>query len=137
MTPIQFPSKSQLIAMSQLRLIRISLILTALVAIPTHAQMDAAQRSMNAGFNQLRGMIQDQENIDNHNWNVQKNNNTQAYLDAVYSHKTVRDLLANREALERMRIGYGAQIDRDIARGAFDARLYSLMQQEQLLPTGR
>lgn len=87
--------------MFQLRLIRISLILTALVINPTHAQitwknvtsnplpdpsrqMEAARGSMNGGFDQLRNMVNDQENIDRDNWNIRKNNNTQDYLDALY-----------------------------------------------------
>ncbi|WP_423708716.1 hypothetical protein [Undibacterium sp. WLX3042] len=134
--------------MFQLRLIRISLILTALVINPTHAQitwknvtsnplpdpsrqMEAARGSMNGGFDQLRNMVNDQENIDRDNWNIRKNNNTQDYLDALYRYKTVKDLLANQEALDQKRIGYGAQIDRDVARSAFDGRLSTLMQQER------
>lgn len=135
-------------------LIRIGLILTALVANPSFAQntwknvyvtpvpdtsrqMDSARGSMNSGFDQLRNVISAQEENNRANWNNQKNNNTQDYLDALYSEKTVADLLANQKALERRRIGYGAQIDREVARGAFDARLSTLMQQERPLPTGR
>lgn len=134
--------------MFKLRFIRISLILAALVVNPTYAQitwnnvsggsmpntsgqMDAARGSMNAGFNSLRDVLNNQEDTDRHNWNVQKNNNTQDYLDALYSYKTVKDLLANQDALNWKRTGYGAQIDREVARNAFDARLSALMQQER------
>lgn len=129
-------------------LCRISLILTALVVSPTHAQitwqnvsggsqpntssqMEAARSSMNSGFEQLKNVVSAQEDNERANWNARKNNNTQDYLDALYNYKTVKDLLANQDALERMRIGYGAQIDRNVARGAFDERLSTLMRLER------
>lgn len=133
--------------MFQLRFICISLIFSALVVNPTYAQvtwnnvyspmpdtsrqMDSARGSMNGAFDQLRNVINAQEDTDRANWNVQKNNNTQDYLEALYSKKTVEDLLANQEALDQKRIGYGAQIDRNVARDAFDARLSTLMRQER------
>ena len=132
--------------MFQLRIIRISLVLTALVVNPTQAQitwnnvysnpmpdnsrqMDSARNSINAGFDQLRNELKAREDTERSNWRIQKDNNTQDYLDALYNEKTVEDLLANQGALEQKRIGYGAQIDRDVARSAFDARLSTLKQQ--------
>lgn len=136
--------------MFQLHLIRISLVLTALVVSPTHAQtwqnvrptmptadpsryMDAAQNSMNSAFSGLSNALKASEETDRANWNTMKNNNTQDYLDALHSKKTVKDLLGSQYALEQQRIGYGAQIDREVARSAFDNRLSSLTQQENRL----
>ena len=119
------------------RPIRISLILTAFIANPTYAQYGAAQNSMNSAFNSLSQVLKDLETTNDRNWIVKKNNNTQDYLDSLYSNKTVKDLLANQEDLERMRIGYGAQIDRDAVRSAFDDRLSSLMRRERSMETGR
>ena len=86
---------------------------------------------MNAGFNQLQNVLKEREEIEVANWNVRKNNNTQEYLDAVYSFRTVEDLRANRDALEQKRLSYGAQIDQNLTRGAIDDRLSTLMQQAQ------
>ena len=133
--------------MVQLHLIRISLVLTAFVVIPTHAQtwqnvrptmpaadpsryMDAAQNSMNSAFSGLSNALKASEETDRANWNTIKNNNTQDYLDALHSKKTVKDLLDSQYALEQQRTGYGAQIDREVARGAFDNRLSSLIKYE-------
>lgn len=99
----------------------------------TSRQIDAARGSMNDAFGQLRNMMKEQEDNQAHNWNVRKNNNTQEYLDAVYSYKTVRDLTDHQAALDQKRITYGAQIDRDVARDAFDNRLSALMQRERAM----
>lgn len=139
--------------MFKLLLSPVSLIFAVLLANPAYAQitwnnvnstvpdtsrqMGAARDSMNSAFDQLRGVINAQEENDRANWNAVKNNNTQEYLDAVYSYTTVKDLLANREVLERKRMSYGAQIDQGVARNAIEARLYALMRLEQLMATGR
>ena len=96
-------------------------------------QIDAARGSMNDAFGQLGNMIKEQEDNQARNWNVRKNNNTQEYLDAVYSYKTVRELTDHQAALDQKRIAYGAQIDRDVARDAFDIRLSALMQRERAM----
>lgn len=134
--------------MFKLQLIRISLILTTFVVTPTHAQtwqnvrptmpmadpsrhMDAAQNSMNSAFDSFNNVLKKAEETDRSNWNTMKNNNTQDYLDALHSKKTVKDLLASQYALEQQRTGYGAQIDREVARSAFDDRLSVLTQRER------
>lgn len=86
---------------------------------------------MNAAFNQLQNVLKEREETEVANWNARKNNNTQEYLDAVYSFRTVEDLRANRDALEQKRLSYGAQIDQNLTRGAIDDRLSTLMQQAQ------
>jgi hypothetical protein len=133
--------------MFQIHFVRISLVLTAFVVSPTHAQtwqtvrpsmptadpsryMDAAQNSMNSAFSGLSNALKAAEETSQANWNTIKNNNTQDYLDALHSKKTVKDLLDSQYALEQQRTGYGAQIDREVARGAFDNRLSSLIKYE-------
>lgn len=99
----------------------------------TSRQIDAARGSMNDAFGQWGGMIKEQEDNDTHNWNVRKRNNTEEYLDAVYSYKTVKELTDHQAALDQKRTAYGAQIDREVARSAFDTRLYALMRREQAM----
>lgn len=134
--------------MSSTRQLCISLLLASSVAVPSYAQitwnnvgagptpntsgqMGAARNSMNDAFGQFQNMISASEATQRANWENAKNNNTQTYLNDVYSYRTVKDLVANRDKLEAKLYIYGAQIDQNIARNAYDARLLTLMQIEK------
>lgn len=92
----------------------------------------AAGESFNAGFNTLDKMLQQRNEVQAKNWEAGKQNNTQAYLDAVAAAKTPAELAALEQsgALTQMAEGFGGQVDKNAIRGALATQLNTLRQAE-------
>jgi hypothetical protein len=88
--------------------------------------IDSAQRSFNGAFDGLQGVIKDHEAIDTSNMAVQKQNNTQSYLDKVAElGRTPAQLQAAIQTgqLEQLRASFGPNIDHAATRGAAESLL--------------
>jgi hypothetical protein len=94
--------------------------------------LEAAQRSLDTAFTGLGGLIKQQETTDSANWNQIKENNTQDFLNKLYSVQGAEGFKALQDSgeLERMIAANGAQIDRAAARSAMDGRLANLQQRD-------
>lgn len=90
--------------------------------------MNAANQSFNAGFDKIGEVLKQREQMASDNWNQQKINNTNAYMDALGEAKTPEELQAKQAILAQMRQGMGAQVDAAAVRAAEDARLPLLQQ---------
>ena len=92
--------------------------------------MEAAQASINGSFNILQNVLKQRQATVDGNWEVQKTNNTQAYLDEVARAKTVDEFRALQQSgkLDTLATDFGGQIDRTAIRNAMDGRLPALMQ---------
>jgi hypothetical protein len=94
--------------------------------------MEAAQRSFDSAFTGLGGVLKQQEATDQANWNQVKENNTQNFLNKLYSAQGADGFKALQDSgqLEQMLASNGAQIDRAAARSAMDGRLGTLQQRD-------
>ena len=92
--------------------------------------LDAAQQRLDAGFGNLGDILKKREATDTANWDTGKVNNTQAFLDEVAKYRTPEEFQAAQQSgvLDRMRQGFGAQVDANAARTAQDGRLATLQQ---------
>lgn len=89
------------------------------------ALMGLAGNSLNTGFDKLGEVLKQRQDIASQNWDQQKVNNTQAFMDTLSKYRTPEEYqaaLASGE-LDQQRQGYGAQIDPVAARAAEEARL--------------
>ena len=93
---------------------------------------EAAQRSFDSAFTGLGGVLKQQEATDQANWNQVKENNTQDFLNKLYSAQGADGFKALQDSgqLEQMLASNGAQIDRAAARSAMDGRLGTLQQRD-------
>lgn len=93
--------------------------------------MDAASNSFNNAFAQLGQVLAQKESLDAANWQNQKANNTNSFLDAVARYRTPEALQAAQASgeLDALRSRFGSQIDASAVRGAADTRMASLMDQ--------
>jgi hypothetical protein len=94
--------------------------------------MESAQRSFDNAFTGLGGVLKQQEATDQANWNQIKENNTQDFLNKLYSAQGAEGFKALQDSgeLDRMLAANGAQIDRAAARSALDGRLATLQQRD-------
>lgn len=94
--------------------------------------LEAAQRTISGSFDSLNNLLNRQETIDASNWDQIKQNNTQAFMDKLYSAQGADGFKRMQDSgeLQRMLGQYGAQIDRAAARGAMDGRLATLQQRD-------
>jgi hypothetical protein len=94
--------------------------------------MESAQRSFDNAFTGLGGVLKQQEATDQANWNQIKENNTQDFLNKLYSAQGAEGFKALQDSgeLDRMLAANGAQIDRAAARSAMDGRLDTLQQRD-------
>jgi hypothetical protein len=92
--------------------------------------IEAAGRSINAAFDQFGGLIKDAQAVDTANWEQVKKNNTQEFLNKLYSVQGPERFQAMQESgeLQAMIAKNGAQIDQAAARSALDGRLANLQQ---------
>lgn len=90
-----------------------------------------AQQSFGSAFDTLGQVLQRRESTDAANWQTQKGNNTQAFLNELYKFRTPEQLAAARASgeLDSLQAGFGAQIDQAAVRGAADTRLNTLYDQ--------
>ena len=82
--------------------------------------LNAAQNSVNTGFDKLTDVFSQYRETDRANWENGKENNTQAFLDRLAQYKTPEELAAAQASgqLDALKAQFGAQIDRDAVRGA-------------------
>jgi hypothetical protein len=94
--------------------------------------LESAQRSFDSAFTGLGGLIKQQETTDSANWNQVKENNTQDFLNKLYSAQGAEGFKALQDSgqLEQMIAANGAQIDRAAARSAMDGRLSTLQNRD-------
>jgi hypothetical protein len=94
--------------------------------------MELAQRSFDNAFTGLGGVLKQQEATDQANWNQIKENNTQDFLNKLYSAQGAEGFKALQDSgqLEQMLAANGAQIDRAAARSAMDGRLSTLQNRD-------
>jgi hypothetical protein len=94
--------------------------------------MESAQRSFDNAFTGLGGVLKQQEATDQANWNQVRENNTQDFLNKLYSAQGADGFKALQDSgeLDRMLAANGAQIDRAAARSAMDGRLGTLQQRD-------
>ena len=95
--------------------------------------MEGAQRAILGSFDQLGNVLKQQEATDQANWNQTKENNTQDFLNKLYSVQGPDKFkqLQDSGELDRMIAANGAQIDRAAARSAMDGRLGVLQNREK------
>jgi hypothetical protein len=95
--------------------------------------LEAAQRSIDNAFTGLGGVLRQQESTDAANWNQVKENNTQDFLNKLYSAQGAEGFKALQDSgeLERMLAANGAQIDRAAALSAMDGRMGTLQQRDR------
>ena len=96
------------------------------------AMLGGAQDGINSGLGQLANILKQRESVNEANWNQQKANNTQAFLDAVGKPTTPEEFAALQKSgvLEQMRQGFGSQVDLAATRAAEEARLSTLQQRQ-------
>lgn len=94
--------------------------------------LEGAQRSFDNAFTGLSGLVKQQETVDQSNWNQVKENNTQDFLNKLYSAQGAEGFKALQDSgqLEQMLAANGAQIDRAAARSAMDGRLTTLQNRD-------
>lgn len=94
--------------------------------------LEAAQRSIDNAFTGIGGLVKQAEATDAANWNQVKENNTQDFLNKLYSVQGADGFKALQDSgeLERMISANGAQIDRAAARSAMDGRLSTLQNRD-------
>jgi hypothetical protein len=92
-----------------------------------------AQYSIDNAFDGLKGVLKQQEATDQANWNQVKENNTQNFLNRLYSAQGAEGFKALQDSgeLDRMLAANGAQIDRAAVRSAMDGRLGTLQQRDR------
>jgi hypothetical protein len=95
--------------------------------------LEAARLTLNSGFDNFNNLIKGVENVDAANWQQQKENNTQDFLNKIYAVQGAEGYKALQQSgeLDRMIAANGAQIDRAAARAAMDGRLATLQQRDQ------
>lgn len=87
--------------------------------------MMSSQAGINAGFDNLSGVLKQQEAVDTANWNQQKSNNTNAFLNEMSKYTTPEAYQAalNSGELQASMAARGAQIDQAAARQALGAQM--------------
>lgn len=84
--------------------------------------MGLAQVGFNAGFDKLNEVVKDQEKVGFDNWDAQKQNNTQAFLEQMRQYRTPEELAAAQASGQLDTQKYSAQIDRAAVGAALDGR---------------
>lgn len=87
--------------------------------------MQAAQQTIMGGLDTFQNMIKQQETVDRANWQQQKENNTNEFLNQLMAAKGPEGFKQLQESgqLAQMLQGFGAQIDQAQARTAMDNRM--------------
>jgi hypothetical protein len=88
------------------------------------APMLAAQRSFDNAFGRIREDLDRRQMTEDKNWDVTKDNNTQAFMAELTKYKTPEELQAAQQsgALDEMRTRFGAQVDQKALNTATDLR---------------
>ena len=93
--------------------------------------MQSAQQSILGGFDTFNNLLQKQETVDRANWQQQKENNLNDFMNQIYAAKGPEGFKALQDSgqLDQMLAGYGAQIDQAAARKTLDTRMGFLQDQ--------
>lgn len=93
--------------------------------------MQGAEQSFNSGFSGLQDVLKQYQGQEKANWDAGKEQNTQAFLDRLSQVRTPEEMAALQASgeLDRLKAGFGAQIDRSAVRNALDTRGDFLRQQ--------
>ena len=91
---------------------------------------ESARRALNDGFTGFNGIIDSRNEVNQQNWDTQKEVNTDQFLDRLAQYKTPEELAAAQEAgqLQALKAQFGGQFDRDAVRGAEASAVDTLMQ---------
>jgi hypothetical protein len=95
--------------------------------------LDSAAQLLSSGFGSLNNVLQKQDSVDKANWQQQKENNTNEFLNQIYAANGPDGFKALQDSgqLQQMLSGFGAQIDQAQARSTMDTRLGTLQQREK------
>lgn len=95
--------------------------------------LQVAGLTLNSGFDALGDALKQQETVDKANWQQQKENNTNAFLNQIYAANGPEGFKALQDSgqLQQMLSGFGAQIDQAKAREVMDSRLGTLQKRDQ------
>lgn len=81
---------------------------------------ETARRALNDGMGNFKSIVDSRNELNQQNWDTQKENNTDQFLDRLAQYKTPEELAAAQSSgqLDALKAQFGAQIDRDAVRGA-------------------
>ena len=85
--------------------------------------LNLAQHGFNSGFDQLNNVLKTEQATAENNWKIQRDNNTQAFLNSINQYRTPEEYQAALASGALDAGKYGAQIDQAAARSALDGRL--------------
>lgn len=94
-----------------------------------------AQVGINSGFDKFNQVLQNEQATAEANWKVQRDNNTQAFLNSINQYRTPEEYQAALASGALSTNQYGAQIDQAAARAALDGRLSVL--QDRAIKAGQ
>lgn len=81
---------------------------------------ESARRAFGDGMANFQGIVDSRNQVNQQNWDTQKEVNTDQFLDRLAQYKTPEELAAAQQAgeLDALKAQFGGQIDRDAVRGA-------------------
>ena len=81
---------------------------------------ETASRAFNDGMGNFKGIVDSRNELNQQNWDTQKEINTDQFLDRLAQYKTPEELAAAQQAgqLQALKAQFGGQIDRDAVRDA-------------------
>lgn len=90
---------------------------------------ETARSALNDGMGNFKSIVDSRNELNQQNWNTQKEVNTDLFLDRLAQYKTPEELAAAQAAgqLQALKAQFGGQIDRDAVRGAEAAQADVLM----------
>lgn len=90
---------------------------------------ETARRAFNDGIGNFKGIVDSRNELNQQNWDTQKEVNTDQFLDRLAQYKTPEELAAAQASgqLDALKAQFGGQIDRDAVRGAEQAQADVLM----------
>jgi hypothetical protein len=85
--------------------------------------MSSGQAGINLGFDSFQKILDRQQATEQANWNQEKTNNTNAFMNELAAVKTPEEYAAAQDRLQQMLSSKGAQIDQQAGRQALGAQL--------------
>lgn len=82
--------------------------------------LEVARRAFNDGFGNFQDIVNSRNEVNQQNWDTQKEVNTDQFLDRLAQFKTPEELAAAQQSgqLDALKAQFAGQIDRDAVRGA-------------------
>ena len=87
------------------------------------SMLQLASNGINSGFDKLNQVLQNEQATADANWKVQRDNNTQAFLNSINQYRTPEEYQTALVSGALDPGKYGAQIDQAVVRSALDGRL--------------